>query len=173
MLVLLSAVILGAAIVWSSRAIVDEMRARRAADARARSLGLVAMFAPGVAACAEEPRAFLTWQPLAVVARRLCPEEFDATDRAAGGTFPFNRSQLEAAHARWTAEWLMWERSHDAEYKMKAAVAEADVAASGGAAAARARLESIEREKLERYQRRYEEYVRIAKALQALQTPPA
>ena len=34
--------------------------------------------------------------------------------------------------------------------------------------AARARLDAIEQEKLELYQRRYAEYVRVAKALQAL-----
>ena len=32
----------------------------------------------------------------------------------------------------------------------------------------RARLDAVEREKLDRYQRRYAEYVRVAKALQAL-----
>jgi hypothetical protein len=32
----------------------------------------------------------------------------------------------------------------------------------------RAKLDAVEREKLDSYQRRYEEYVRIAKALQAL-----
>jgi hypothetical protein len=35
----------------------------------------------------------------------------------------------------------------------------------------RARLDAVEREKLETYQRRYEEYVRVAKALQALSGP--
>jgi hypothetical protein len=32
----------------------------------------------------------------------------------------------------------------------------------------RAKVDAIEREKLDAYQRRYEEYVRVAKALQAL-----
>jgi hypothetical protein len=39
----------------------------------------------------------------------------------------------------------------------------------------RARLDAVEREKLERYQRRYEEYTRTSKGLQALiatATPP-
>jgi hypothetical protein len=171
-LLLLSAAILAGAILWSGRAIVAEVRAWRTVDARARSLEVLAMFAPGLTACADEPRALLVWQPLAAAARRMCPDEFNALDRAAGGTFPFNRDRLEAAHARWTADWLVWERAHDVEYKLKAAAAEADVTASGGAALMRARLDAVEREKLERYQRRYEEYVRIAKALQGLQTPP-
>jgi hypothetical protein len=42
---------------------------------------------------------------------------------------------------------------------------------SGGAPAARARLEAIEREKLELYQRRYQDYVQVAKALQGLIAP--
>ena len=36
------------------------------------------------------------------------------------------------------------------------------------AAAMRAELDAIEFEKLEQYQRRYEEYVRVSRALQAL-----
>ncbi len=51
---------------------------------------LLALFAPGVAAVAEEPRALLAWQPLAVTARKIFPAEFAALDRAAGGTFPFS-----------------------------------------------------------------------------------
>ena len=116
----------------------------------------------------SRPRALLEWQPLARAARELFPEEFAALDRAAGAAFPFSAEAIQAAHARWTAEWLGWERSHDAEYKVKAAAVERELAASGGSPIVRARLEAVEREKLERYQRRYEEYVRTAKALQAL-----
>ena len=47
--------------------------------------------------------------------------------------------------------------------KLKAGAAEA-----AGGADVRAAVAAIEREKLERYQRRYEEYVRIGKALAAL-----
>jgi hypothetical protein len=82
--------------------------------------------------------------------------------------FPFPADQVQAAHARWTTDWLAWERAHDAEYKDRAAVAERALAASGGAPAERATLDAIEREKLDRYQRRYQEYVQIGKALQAL-----
>jgi hypothetical protein len=80
-----------------------------------------------------------------------------------------NPDEIQAAHAQWTADWLAWERAHDAEYKLKAAAAEADLAAAN-TPVARARLEATEREKLELYQRRYQEYVRVAKALQALST---
>src|SRR5262249_31117483 len=95
-------------------------------------------------------------------------EEFALLDRASGHTFPFGKERFDAAHASWTAEWLAWERTHDMEYKRKAAAAEHDLATSGGSSLVRATLETVEREKLDSYQRRYEEYIRIAKALQAL-----
>jgi hypothetical protein len=88
-------------------------------------------------------------------------------DRAAGSTFPFTREQIQAAHSQWTADWLGWERSHDAEYKLKAASLEHELALDatpGGSMVARARLEAVEREKLDLYQRRYQDYVRVAKA---------
>jgi hypothetical protein len=44
------------------------------------------------------------------------------------------------------------------------------LAADGAAGIGRARLDAIEREKLDLYQRRYAEYVRTAKALQTLIT---
>jgi hypothetical protein len=47
-------------------------------------------------------------------------------------------------------------------------VAEHELAASNGSPAARARVDAIEREKLDLYQRRYQDYVQVAKALQAL-----
>jgi hypothetical protein len=133
-----------------------------------RRVQLLALFAPGLAAAAEDPRALLVWQPLASTARALFPDDFAAIERAAGSTFPFSREQIEAAHARWSSEWLTWERTHDGEYKVKAAAAEEELRASPGSAVLRARLDSVEREKLERYQRRYEQYTRVSKALKTL-----
>ena len=129
---------------------------------------LLATFASGVGAAENDPRAMLVWEPLARVARQTWPEEFALLERAGAGTFPFGRERLQSAHARWTTEWLAWERMHDAEYKLKAAVAEHELVAAGGAPHARAKLDAIESEKLDRYQKRYEEYVRVSKALQAL-----
>jgi hypothetical protein len=103
-----------------------------------------------------------------VTARRLFPAEFAAIDAAAGGTFPFTNDQLQAAHARWSADWLAWEGAHDAEYKLRAAAAHEELGERCATAYGRSRLEAIEREKLERYQQRYEEYTRVSKALQAL-----
>jgi hypothetical protein len=156
---------LGAAVVWAALRIVPALQASRDDAARERTLRLLALFAPGIAAAAQDPKALLTWQPIAAAARRLFAGEFAELDRAAGGRFPFGKDTLEAAHARWTTEWLAWERTHDAECKLKAATAEHELA---GSPLLRGRLDAIEREKLDLYQRRYEEYVRVAKALQDL-----
>jgi hypothetical protein len=128
----------------------------------------MAMFAPGIGAAAADPRAILVWQPVARMARQIFPEEFALIDRAAGAAFPFSAERLQSAHAQWTADWLAWERTHDAEYKLKAAIVEQEIAEGGATAVLRARLDAVESEKLDLYQRRYGEYVRVAKALQAL-----
>ena len=157
---------------WIGREIVRGLKARREDASRARAIELLRVFSTGVAAAQGDPRALLTWQPLAATARRLLPDDFAALDKAAGRTFPFTDDDIQAAHARWTADWLSWERAHDAEFKLKASAAEHDVAASGGSPVLRAKVDAIEREKLDAYQRRYEEYVRVAKALQALTRLP-
>lgn len=152
---------------WALWRLSGAVRASQDRDARERALRLMALFAPGIAG-AQDPRVLLAWQPLAGIARRLFPDECAALDSASGATFPFSADQIQAAHSRWTADWLAWELAHDSEYKLKAAEIEATLAAPGGATLGRTRLDAVEREKLERYQRRYEEYVRVAKALQAL-----
>ncbi|HEX3704498.1 MAG TPA: hypothetical protein VHU82_14285 [Vicinamibacterales bacterium] len=167
-MVLAAALIVAAAIVWSAQTLVRVLGAARADTERARQTELLRLFAAGVASARTDPSSLLAWQPLARIARRLFPDDFAAFDRAAGGAFPFTKEQIEAAHARWTAQWLAWESNHDAEFKLKASVAEHELTASGGSPVMRARLDAVEREKLERYQRRYEEYIRTAKALQAL-----
>jgi hypothetical protein len=167
LLSILSALIVASAIVWAGwRA--SRRTAPHAAGGHAEIHQLLALFAPGLEAAAQDPRALLVWQPLAVTARRLYPEAFVALDRASGATFPFSADQIERAHARWTADWLAWERSHDADCKMKAAIVEHDLGDAVGTALGRARLDAVEREKLDRYQQRYEEYTRVARGLQAL-----
>ena len=163
-----AAVLLAGAIWWTGRQIVEELQAAREQRAREQTLAIAQMLAPGLAAVHADPRAFLVWQPLAKTARELAATEFAALDRAAGGTFPFTAVQIQSAHAQWTADWLAWERAHDFEYKLKAAAAEHELTMSGGSPVLRAKAEAVEREKLDLYQRRYQEYVRVAKALQAL-----
>ena len=165
---MISALIVAAAIVWAAIRISTTVRATRLDRQRARSLDLMAMFAPALGAEEGDPRAILVWQPLARAARKLFPEEFTALDDAAGGPFPFGKDRLEAAHTRWTADWLAWELSHDTTYRLKVAEVEHELAASGGSPVSRTRLDVIECEKLDLYQRRYTEYIRVAKALQVL-----
>ena len=154
----------GAAAAWMvSRALAVS----RAEGSRARVLQLMELFAPGLAA-ADDPRALLSWQPLAAAARKLYAEEFALLDQATGSTFPFSTEQIQAAHARWSAAWLAWEVTHDAEYKLKVAALEEELGAAGSSPLVRARLEAVQREKLDRYQRRYEDYTRVSKALRKL-----
>ena len=163
--------VLIAALIVAARMVVRVQRietATRQSTQAARRLQLLKLFAPGIAAAADDPRALLTWQPLASTARAMFPDDFAELDRAAGATFPFSRDQIEAAHARWSTDWLAWELTHDAECKLKAAAAEEELRASPGSSVLRARVESVEHEKLERYQRRYEEYTRVSKALKNL-----
>jgi hypothetical protein len=142
---------------------VSEIRRSRQ-DATAAAL--LALFATAAAEARNDPQRLLAWQPAIAAARRLFGGVMTRLDSAAGGPFPFGESAAKDAHARWTASWLTWERTHDEEYKLKAAAAEAALAR--GEPDARGRLAAIEREKLERYQQRYEEYVRTSKALAAL-----
>jgi len=166
-MLLVAALIVAGAMIGSALRIAREIESARAAAARGRSLQLLELFTRGLAAAAADPRALLVWQPIARAARGLFPDETAAIDRAVGSTFPFGRDRLQAAHAAWTADWLAWERAHDADYKLKTAAIEQEAAADRGSAIARARVDAVEREKLEKYQRRYEEYIRVAKALQA------
>jgi hypothetical protein len=166
--IVLSALIVAAAVAWAAMTIAGELRAGRSGSASAdRIAALLTLFAPALVETQRDPRAFLVWQPIAQAARQLFPQEFAALDTATGGRFPFPAARIEAAHAQWTADWLAWELAHDTESRLKTAVAEQDVATLG-TAAARARLDAVEREKLDLYQRRYAEYVRTAKALQGL-----
>ena len=154
----------GAALAFLLWRIADELRRERR-EAAVRQL--FATFA--TAATQQDPKQLVAWHPVAQTARKLFPEAFKDLDAAAGGAFPFTREQLNAAHARWTAEWLAWERAHDAEYSLKAAQVQDEIDRTPGPPSAllRTRLAAVEQQKLERYQQRYEEYIKTAKALAA------
>jgi hypothetical protein len=172
MLFLIGFFVVAVAVWWGTIQIARELRAAKEEASRTRALDLLGLLSPAIGAAQSNPKSVLAWQPVANIARQLFPAELALLDRAAGGVFPLSKAQLEAAHAQWTTDWLAWEQSHDAEYKLKATVVEQELmhveSASGGSSIIRARLEAVEREKLEKYQRRYSEYVRVAKALQAL-----
>ncbi len=130
---------------------------------------LLATFGAAAAAVQQDPKLLLVWQPLARTSRSLFPDAFAELDRAYGGTFPFTKEQLQAAHARCTTDWLVWERAHDAEFSLKGAQVEDEIARAGGPPSVllRTRLAAVEQQKLETYQHRYEEYIRTAKAIAA------
>ena len=144
--------------------VVTLLRARRR---DAQIFDLLATFGPVAERARSDPRVLLAWYPTAEAARRTFPDAFAAIERNGTNRFPFGAAQLEAAHARWTTDWLEWERNHDAEYRQKSEAIEAEFDRSTGVAsqAARTRLETLERQKLARYQRRYEEYGQTSRAL--------
>lgn len=166
------AIIVVAAVVYAAGRVVAAIN--RASHARTIS-HLQALFAPALQAVDRDPQQLITWYPLAQASRRLFPEAAAALDAALGRTFPFTQAQVQDAHARWTASWLSWERSHDGEYALKASSLQEELTRTGEVATplGRARVAALEREKLERYQDRYQEYIRAAKALQALLEPPS
>ena len=70
---------------------------------------------------------FVAWPQLAETARALFPESFRSFDAAVAGRFPFSQEAIEAAHARWTVDWLAWERQQGVDCKDKAALAEIEL----------------------------------------------
>ena len=137
MLLLLSALIVAAAIVWSGLRVAAAVGQPRPTAGGAHHAELLALLAPAIAAVASDPRALLTWQPIAAAARALYPNEFAALDAA---------------------------------FKLRAATAEEELGDRQASVFGRTRLEAIQQEKLDQYQRRYEEYTRVSKALRALVT---
>jgi hypothetical protein len=163
----IGSVLIAVGIVCVALLAAQEWRAaRREAGVRA----MLALLVPAQIAARRDARELLVWFPVAEASRRLMPDVFRELDAAMGSRFPFTQSDVDEAHARWTADWLAWERSHDVEYKLKLATLETEAGArgEGQSAITRARLDAVEQEQLARYQQRYEEYVRVAKALAAL-----
>jgi hypothetical protein len=163
MIILLAAAALSV-VLWR---ISDELRRTRHQTTVQQ---LIATFAPAAAAGQQDPKQIVIWYPLAQASRKLFPDAFKELDAAAGGAFPFTKEQLKAAHSRWTADWLAWERAHDAEYSVKSAQVQDEIDRAQGQASAllRTRFAAVEQQKLERYQQRYEEYIKTAKALATL-----
>ena len=129
---------------------------------------LIPTFAPATAAVQQDPKQLLVWYPIARASRTLFPDLFKALDEASGGSFPFTKDQIQAAHARCSSDWLAWERAHDAEFAVKTAQVQEEIdRAAQSSPLLRTRLAAIEQQKLEQYQHRYEDYIRTAKALAA------
>lgn len=147
---------------------VSRALGRRRRDAQV--LELLALFGPACERAHADPRVLLAWYPVATAARRAFPVAFAVLEHGGEARFPFGAADLEAAHARWSTDWLDWERRQDAEHRARLEALEAELgqATDETAPPLRARLEALEREKLEQYQRRYEEYVRVSRALKQL-----
>ena len=145
---------------------IGEVLQRRHREATIQQM--LATFGPAAVAVQQDPKQLLAWYPLAQTSRALFPDAFTELDRAAGDAFPFAKAQLQAAHARCSADWLAWERAHDAEFGLKVAELQAEIDRVGQASPLlRSRLAAVEQQKLERYQQRYEEYIKTAKAIAA------
>jgi hypothetical protein len=144
--------------------------ALRARQRDARILELLATFGPASERARADPRVLLAWYPVASAARRAFPDAFAALEPAGEPRFPFSAADLEAAHARWSTQWLDWEKRQDADHRAGREALETELrqATDVTAPPLRARLDALERDKLEQYQRRYEEYVRVSRALAKL-----
>ena len=157
--------LVGAAIAFALWRVGDVLQRQHR---EAAILHVLATFAPAAAAVQHDPKQLLAWYPLAQTSRKLFPDAFKELDRAAGGAFPFTKEQLQAAHARCSSDWLAWELAHDAEFALKTAQVQDEIDRAGQASPLlRTRLAAVEQQKLERYQRRYEEYIKTAKAIAA------
>jgi hypothetical protein len=167
LIALLSAAIAAAAVLVLWRF----TRAMVAAQKEANIQRLLQVFGQASAAVQRDPRQLLVWYPLAESSRKLFPEAFAELDRVSGGQFPFTKEHVQTAHARCSSDWLAWERAHDAEFSLRTAQIEDDIARGGGPPSPllRTRLAALEQQKLESYQQRYEEYIKTAKALAALE----
>jgi hypothetical protein len=162
-LILLGAAIAATLALWRLAATAERRRQESTVQK------MMALFCPAAAAVQQDPRQLLVWYPLACASRRLFPEAFAELDNASGAAFPFSKELLQAAHARCTSDWLTWERANDAEYSLKSAQVEDEITRAGGPASPllRTRLAALDQEKLQRYQQRYEDYIKTAKALAA------
>ena len=133
-------------------------------------VGLLGIFGAALARGRENPRELVGLVDVAIATRKLFPKTHLELDTISGFSFPFPPDLVEGAYVRWTAEWLAWERQHDLVYKRKAGEIEAELdhCEREAASLTRMRLATIEQEKLQLYQQRYEEYVQVGKVLGSL-----
>jgi hypothetical protein len=133
-------------------------------------LRVLEIFGAAIPRVQKVPPELVSWAKLANAARGLFPHAFVSLDAAIGDRFPFPAGLVEGVRARWTSEWLTWEREHDAEYKGRASEIDHNlsVGTQADAQRLRGRLAEIEQEKLLRYQERYEQFVRVSKELSDL-----
>ena len=159
--------LIAAAFVFGVFAVVATLRARRRDE---QLFNVCATFGPPLERAQADPRVLLAWYPASCAMRRQFGDAFAALSADPSKPFPWGPADVEAAHARWTATWLEWERHQDAEYRVRTAGIELqlDQADASAIPELKTSLQRLEQEKLERYQRRYEEYVKVSRALAKL-----
>lgn len=166
----LTLIVVAVVLAVAAAGVAERYRRERRRDHQERIVALLlTTFMPAVARA--DPRELLAWRTSADSVRELFPEAVATIEAQTGERFPFPRAVVEDAHAQWTADWLAWERQHDTAYRERAATLEAELQATGGddaAAAVRAKIATLEDERLQTYQRRYEDYVRVGNGLIAL-----
>ena len=150
-------------------AVAERARRDRRRQHREQLIALL-LVGVGPAVARADGRELLGWGRVAATLRGLLPDAVRAIERRTGEPFPFPREVVEDAHARWTADWLAWERAHDIRFRQRTSALETELQKSGesGTASGQARLAALDDEKLQDYQRRYEEYVRVGKELATL-----
>ena len=150
-------------------AVAERARRERLRQHR-EQLAALLLTSVGPAVARADGRELLGWRSVATALREVLPDAVRTIEQGTGRPFPFPREVVDDAHARWTADWLAWERAHDIRFRQRASALEAELRGSGevDTASGQARLAALDDEKLQDYQRRYEEYVRVGKALAAL-----
>jgi len=166
-MIALAVLLVAVVLVFGVFAVMAALRARRR---DARLLSVCATFGPAIERAQSNPRVLLAWYPAACAMKRQFADAFAALSADPSKPFPWGAADIEVAHARWTATWLEWERHQDAEHRATTAgiELELDQADANAIPALKTRLERLEQKKLERYQRRYEEYVSVSRALAKL-----
>ena len=134
---------------------VYERRVRK--QEHKEQLMAVLLTASAAAIARAEPRELLAWQSTAKTARRLFPDIVAEIESKGGESFPIPKKVVEDAHAKWTAEWLAWEHHHDADFRKRTSVLEAELQAGGQEHTpdGHARIAALEDEKLQSYHKIY------------------
>ena len=150
--------------------VVAERSRRERRRQHQEHLAALLLASVGPATARADGRELLGWRRVAAMLREVLPEAVRTIEQGTGQPFPFPREVTEDAHARRTADWLAWERAHDIRFRQRTSDLETELRGSGemDTAAGKARLAALDDEKLQDYQRRYEEYVRVGRELAAL-----
>tara|TARA_B100001123_G_C15325028_1_gene1029255 strand:+ start:2217 stop:2777 length:561 start_codon:yes stop_codon:yes gene_type:complete len=147
------------------------IKARRAREERLL-LEILRLFKTARVEGNKDPQSLVGWAQLSVISRRLFPSSFERLDQVTGGQFPFSDEFIDETHARWTSEWLSWEQRHDRDYKDRAFAIENQLKSVTDQERdlLLKRLDSVNSEKLQTYQSRYELYVKVGKSIAGLKS---